>query len=91
MVYSSYLDRNVTAATWGNMFKKAANLRVLRECGVDLDYEPAPGVSAASLAAEGAFYESLRYLLQEVGVTDPGGELRSKLHEADSGAAAAAS
>lgn len=67
---------------WRNMYKKPEHLQVLRECGCDLAYANAEGVSAASLAAEGGFVDSLRYLLDEVGVADPSGDLRAALREA---------
>ena len=63
---------------WRSMFSSADNLRLLAECGCDLTYANHDGLSAASLAAEAGALDALRFLLEQVGVDDPGGQLRAR-------------
>lgn len=62
------------------MYRSPDNLRLLRDkCGCDLAYATPNGVSAATLAAEAGCFDSLRFLLDEVGVDDADGRLRAEL------------
>lgn len=76
--YSSYLERVGNAAMWGSMYRSAANLATLQECGTDLTYISPDGVSASSLAVDADCLESLGYLVQEARVPDPGGTLTAR-------------
>mgnify|MGYP001311359043 CR=1 FL=1 len=77
--HNNYTERVGHAAMWGGMYRHAAHLRVLRECGCDLSFANAAGQCAASLAAADGCVESLRYLLEEAGVSDEGGRWRREL------------
>lgn len=77
--YSNYLERVGHAGMWKNMYRSVENLRLLHELGCDLTYVNGEGTSAATLAAEAGYVESLHFLLDEVGALDVGGRLRTEL------------
>ena len=79
--YSHFLERVSSAAMWQKMYSSAENLELLRECGCDLGYCNDDGTSAASLAADGGHVEALRFLLDEVCISDRDGRLRARLKE----------
>ena len=81
--YSSYLERVGSAAMWRAMYKQKAHLALLHRLGCDLSYANEGGVSAATLAADDGFPESLRFLLEEVRVPDRKGRLRKELQRLD--------